>query len=145
MTESEEHSNLVSLLHSYIADRFCRGDKYRVLTDSIARHSPARPPSIDGYIPDAYVMLDGSGKVIIGEAKSLADFENSHTEAQVIAFLKRCRLVQDSTLVLAVPWPIERLAETWVRSLRAREQLSQVQVTILSDVHDTPVLGTSGR
>ena len=144
MTESEEHSNLVSLLHCYIANRFCRGETYGVLTDSIALHSVDRPPSIDGYIPDAYVMLDGSGKVVIGEAKSLGDFENSHTEAQIVAFLKRCSLVQDSTLVLAVPWPIERLAETWLRSLRAREQLSQVQVTILSNVHDTPVLGTSG-
>ena len=90
MPESEEHSSLVVMLRSYIAHRFCEGERARVFTDSISSESGMRPPSIGGYVPDAYVDLNELGGVVIGEAKSLKDLENSHTEAQVTAFLKRC-------------------------------------------------------
>ena len=80
------------MLRSYIADRFCDGETVRIFTDSTKSESGMRPPSIAGYVPDAYVVLNELGAVAIGEAKSLKDLENSHTEAQVTAFLRRCGL-----------------------------------------------------
>ena len=135
MAESEEHSNLVAILHSYIADIFCEGKGERVLTDSVSNESRTRPPSIAGYVPDAYVMLSEQGRVVIGEAKSMGDLENSHTETQVVAFLRRCRDVEGSTFILAVPWPIERLARAFLTSLQAREGLSHVETIVMSEVN----------
>ena len=116
--ESEEHADLVAMLRSYIADRFCEGQGHRVITDSTSSDSRTRPPSIAGYVPDAYVLLNELGRVVIGEAKSLRDLENSHTGAQVTAFLRRCGIAEGSALILAVPWPVERLARALLTNFR---------------------------
>lgn len=144
MPESEEHSNLVVMLHCYISNRFCEGQPERVLTDTVSRQSPNRPPPIEGYVPDAYVMLDEQGRVVIGEAKSMGDLENSHTEAQVAAFLRRCGMVEGSVFVLAVPWPIERLAGALLRNFRVREGLPHVETFVLSEMNLLGATKTSG-
>ena len=145
MPESEEHSNLVAILHSYIADRFCEGQRERVFTDSVSSESRTRPPSIEGYVPDAYVMLNQQGRIVIGEAKSMRDLENSHTESQVTAFLRRCGMVEGSALILAVPWPIERLARALLTNLQAREGLPHAETVVLSEANRTGTVTTSGR
>ena len=134
MPESEEHSNLVAVLHRYIADRFCDGEVDRVFTDTMRSESRPRPPPIEEYVPDAYAVLNEQGKVVIGEAKSFRDLENSHTEAQVTAFLRRCGMAEGSAFILAVPWPIERLAKSLLTELQAREGLSHVEIVILTEV-----------
>ena len=103
-----------------------------------------RPPSIAGYVPDAYVALNEMGRVVIGEAKSLMDLENSHTEAQVTAFLRRCGMAESSTFILAVPWPVERLARALLASFQAKEGLSNVDTIVLSEV-DRLDTATSAR
>ena len=134
MPESEEHSNLVAILHSYISDRFCEGRGERVLTDSIGSESPNRPPPIEGYVPDAYAMLDQHGRVVIREAKSMDDLENSHTVAQVTAFVRRCEMAEGSVFILAVPWPIERLARILLAKYFFRERMPQVETVVLSEM-----------
>lgn len=132
MSESREHSNLVAILHRYIANRFCGGDGDRILTDSIARLSLDRPPPIAGHVPDAYVMLNDMGAVVIGEAKSSRDFESFRTELQIAAFLRRCDALRGSFFVLAVPWPIERFAGSFLRNLQSRKGF-QVATIVLSE------------
>ena len=134
MPESEEHANLVAILHSYIADRFCAGEADRVLTDTVSGQSRMRPPSVAGYIPDAYLMLNDCTGVVIGEAKSMNDLENSHTEAQIAAFMNRCGMMEGSVFILAVPWPIERFARALLRNFRDREGLRQVETIVLSEI-----------
>ena len=134
MAESEDHSDLVALLHRYISDRFCEGQRSRVITDSIGSEWRTRPPSIAGYVPDAYVMLDDLGRVVIGEAKSIGDLENSHTEAQVTAFLERCGRVEGSAFLLAVPWPVERLARALLTHFQVKEGLTHVETIVLSEL-----------
>ena len=136
---------MVALLHSYIADGFCEGNRDRVLTDSVSNDSLARPPSIAGYVPDAYVMLNELGRVVIGEAKSLRDLENSHTEVQVTAFLERCGMAGGSAFILAVPWPIERLARALLTNIRIREGLPHVETVVLSEANRMGTATTSGR
>ena len=142
MPESDEHSNLVTLLHGYIAERFCGGNRNRVLTDSIGSESPSRPPSIEGYVPDAYVLLNERGRVVIGEAKSLSDLENSHTEAQVAAFLRRCVMTEGSSFILAVPWPVERFAKALLTKFLVREGLPHVDTIVLSEANQTASIST---
>ena len=143
MPESEEHSKLVAMIRSYIADRFCEGQGDRVITDSIGSQSRTRPPSIAGYVPDAYVILDDLGRVVIGEAKSIGDLENLHTEAQVTAFLERCARAEGSVFILAVPWPIERLARALLTKFQVEEGLDRVETIVLSEMNGS--VWPSGR
>lgn len=145
MPESNEHSNLVALLYSYIADRFYEGDGTRVLTDSADNDSLTRPPSISGYVPDSYVMLNDIGAVAIGEAKSFGDFDNPRTAAQVTAFMRRCALAEGSVLVLAVPWPLERVAKTLINNLKTRQGLLDVELVVLSDANPMGTIAPSRR
>ena len=145
MPESEEHSSLVVMLHRYISDRFCGGQGARVYTDSVSSESRIRPPSIEGYVPDAYLTLNEEGRVVIGEAKSLGDLENSHTEAQVTAFLRRCGMEEDSTFILAVPWPVERLARVLLTNFQKTEQLPHVETVVLSELSQRDTPAASGR
>lgn len=91
------------------------------------------------------MVLNELGAVVIGEAKSLKDLENSHTEAQVTAFLNRCAVVQGSTFILAVPWPVERLARALLSSLQVREGLSYVDTAVMSEVDGLDAAAKSGR
>ena len=88
-------------------------------------------------MPDAYVLLNEQGRVAIGEAKTMNDLENPHTEAQVKAFLKRCAVAEGSTLVLIVPWPIERLARSILRHICSGGAFSGVETLVLSDANPT--------
>ena len=136
---------MVAVLHSYIADRFCGGRRERVYTDSVSSESRTRPPPIEGYVPDAYVMLNDTGRVVIGEAKSIGDLENSHTEAQIAAFLRRCGTAEGSAFVLAVPWPIERLARALLTNFQVREELPHVETVVLSEMNWLGKTTTTGR
>lgn len=144
MPESEEHSNLVTILYGYIADRFCEGQGKRILVDSVSSESPIRPPSIEGYVPDTYVMLNEQGRVVIGEAKSMRDLETSRSEAQIAAFLRRSGMTEDSVFILAVPWPIERLAGALLMKLLEREELLHVETVVLSDMNPLGTTTMSG-
>ncbi len=96
-------------------------------------------------MPDTYVMLNEQGRVVIGEAKSIRDLENSHTEAQVTAFLRRCGMAEGSAFILAVPWPIERLARALLTNFRVREGLPHVETVVLSEVDRLGAATTAGR
>ena len=137
MPESDEHSNLVAILREHISERFCAGDEDRVLCDLRDGASSARPPSIGGYVPDAYAMLNEQGRVVIGEAKSMRDLENSHADSQITAFLKRCGLAEGSVFMLAVPWPVERHARSLLMKSKIREDLLHVETVVISEVSQT--------
>lgn len=129
---------MVAILQGYIAGRFCEDNTSLVLCDSVSKTSRARPPLIEGYVPDAYVMIDDKGRVVIGEAKTIGDLENAHTDEQLLAFLARCDQVKGSAFVLAVPWPVERLARSLLTNLQARKGFAHVETVVLSE---TSVLG----
>lgn len=131
MPESTEHADLVDILHRYMADRFSNGDLRQVITDSACSNFRTRPPQVEGFIPDVYLLLSADGRVAIGEAKSMGDLENSHTEAQLAAFLRRCEKAAGSTFILAVPWPIERLAIAMLRDIWTSEQRADAPIELL--------------
>lgn len=137
MSESTEHSDLVAMLQDYMAENFCDGNRACVFVDSGAIVSVERPPIIAGHVPDAYVQLGDRASVAIGEAKSLRDFENAHTDAQTIAFLTRCGMTTDSVFVMAVPWPIERLAISTIERHRAALGLGDLRAIVISNANPT--------
>lgn len=141
MPESTEHADLVDILHRYMADRFSNGDLAQVLADSARSEFAGRPPRVEGFIPDVYFLSSAGSRVAIGEAKSMRDLENSHTEEQLAAFLRRCATAAGSTFVLAVPWPLERLAVAMLRDIWTREQATDVPIELLV-LSDANPMGT---
>lgn len=129
MPESACHASLVSALVQWIATTYLAGDTGGILTDSST--SNGKPPAIGGFVPDAFVELAAQEIMIIGEAKSWRDLESRHTRDQLGAFLQWCRLNQRGVLVLAVPWPVTRLANTIVRALQRKHDCGSVRTIIL--------------
>ena len=80
MAESLNHITYVRKIVEYVKD---------IPTDFISRYLlvdlpdfPERPtPTLDGYIPD--VLYKDTNIIIIGEAKTIRDVENDHTERQI--------------------------------------------------------------
>ena len=129
MPESASHVNLVGALVQWIAAAYLAGDTGGILVDSSA--SNGKPPAIGGFVPDAFVELAAQEIMVVGEAKTWRDLESRHTREQLGTFLQWCRLNQRGVLVLAVPWPVTRLASMIVRSLQRKHGCGSVRTIIL--------------
>ena len=89
---------------------------------------------IGGFRPDLFARDPSTSSVILGEAKSIQDFENVHTLAQLTQFLLYCDRSPGSTFVLAVPWMIQRNAESLVRVLKVRHGMTRVKTIVLEQL-----------
>lgn len=127
MPESASHAKLVSSLVQWIAATYFAGDTGAILVDSPT--SNGKPPVVGGFVPDAFV--DAGKIMVIGEAKTWQDVESRHTRDQLCAFLQWCRLDEQAVLVMAVPWPVTRLAAMILRSLQRKHGCESVRTVIL--------------
>jgi len=118
--ESASHIILVRLLSKWIAESLLDGEYGFILIDNSASQIQEKPPMINGYIPDIYVMKTAKCGVIIGEAKTSKDVERPHSLEQYEAFLRWCSKFDDSLLVLAVPWYQVRNVESILRRLKKK-------------------------
>jgi len=129
MPESASHANLVGSLVRWIATSYFAGDAGGILVDSPTAKD--RPPKIAGFVPDAFAEAVPPERIIVGEAKTWRDLESRHTRDQLGAFLRWCHLNGGGVLVLAVPWPVTRLAAALVRSLQQKHGCELVRTVIL--------------
>ena len=93
-----------------------------------------KPPLISDHCPDVFVPKTNSFNMIIGEAKTLRDVETVHTINQFKAFLKFCELNHPSLFVLAVPWPVTRLARNLVKNIQVKTDTRNVRTFILENL-----------
>lgn len=118
----------------FVCNAYLDGDTSRLLVDSaVSRHS-GRPPIIDGFRPDLFARQPGSSAVILGEAKSIQDFENLHTLAQLTSFMRYCDKSPEAIFVLAVPWVFQRNAESLVHMLKIRHDMKSVNTIVLEQL-----------
>ena len=134
MPETRQHRKLVEIMIEYVRSTYLAGDTSIVLIDSAASPGSGRPPVIGGFRPDLFARDSRTSSVILGEAKSVQDFENVHTLAQLTEFLIYCDRSPGSTFVLAVPWMIQRSAESLIRVLKARHGMSRVKTIVLEQL-----------
>lgn len=87
------------------------------------------PAIIGGFRPDAYAVLPVPPSIIIVEAKTDRDLDNSHTDKQLAAFVAHLEQKKTGSLVLSVTGPRADDAKTVLRFLR---QTAQVQYATLS-------------
>ena len=134
MPETRQHIQLVRVMLEYVCSNYLDGDKSFLLIDSSAFPHQGRPPNIGGFIPDLYARHPRTKNLIVGEAKSIQDFETKHTLAQLTEFLNYCERFSGAVFVLAVPWVIQRNAESLVRVLTSRHGLKHVDTVVLEQL-----------
>lgn len=134
MPETHQHKRLVEIMVEFVRNTYLNGDTTRLLVDSAVSRDSGRPPIIGGFRPDLFAHQPGSSAVILGEAKSIQDFENLHTLAQLTSFMCYCNKSPESIFVLAVPWIFQRNAESLVQMLKIRHGMKSVKTIVLEQL-----------
>ena len=84
------------------------------------------------YIPDIYYNFNNL--LIIGEAKTLNDFERLHSREQFESYLTMCEMhLGKSVVVVSVPWQIVSTAKNYFKRL-IREKNYTTEVIIINEL-----------
>lgn len=130
MGESRGHIELVAIAVNYIKTMVDQNYQSIIQYDSADSQRPTKV--IGNFIPDAYFWHDE--QLIIGEAKTIHDFDRPHSREQYDAYLMECASFYGSaTLVISVPWQLVATAKNYFR--RRKKQLGvEVPVIIVNEM-----------
>lgn len=88
MPESKAHMDFVRRMVEYASTQISMCEKVMIQAD-LPEYDGRTPKLIGGYYPDLYHK--NSHCIIIGEAKTDNDIENSHTESQLECYIEEVR------------------------------------------------------
>lgn len=115
MSESRVHIELVSEAVNYVKTIIDPDLHAMIQYDSADSFRPTKV--IGNYIPDVYFWH--ANRLIIGEAKTMNDFDRPHSRDQYTAYIKECEnFFGESTLVIGVPWQLVATAKNYFRRLK---------------------------
>jgi hypothetical protein len=101
MAESLAHSDFVIAIVKWIEINCHKNDYAFIKYDHPKNVSNDRPPNICGFVPDVYVDFE---RIIIGEAKTLNDFERPHSIEQYLSYLNFINNKKDALIIFAAPF-----------------------------------------
>lgn len=128
--ESQAHINLVNITAEYIKNIVPEDGHPLIYMDTSGNNNAVRV--IGNYIPDVY--YNHGGKLVIGEAKTINDFERQHSKEQFEAYMNEFLLFQgECTLVVGVPWQLVITAKNYFMRLR-RQMGVDVNVIIINEM-----------
>lgn len=115
MSESRNHVELVVAVVEYIKT-IVEPDLHAIIQyDSADSSRPTRV--IGNYIPDVYFWH--ADQLIIGEAKTMNDFDRQHSRDQYDAYINECKnFFGHATLIISVPWQMVSTAKNYFRRLK---------------------------
>lgn len=129
MSESLEHQNYVRRIVEYVSRLVPSEYIDRIKADLPEYEKPAL--AYDSYIPD--VTYSYNGLLIVGEAKTLDDFNREHSRRQYEAYVKECKNYPgESKIVIAVPWQLYITAKNHFLHLKRKQEV-EVSIVILSE------------
>jgi hypothetical protein len=130
---SRESSTHVSLVEAAAAEIRRRHQGLYSLTLYVDLPSAGRdrPAMIGGYVPDIFAIDTPETCRIIGEAKTAADCETSHSRLQFIAFLSHLSRFPNGLFYLAVPWFYHPRARILIDSAAEVAGASAVKVQVI--------------
>jgi hypothetical protein len=134
--ESEQHIAFVAAIECWIQNKIIPQRQGIIFKDTSAATPAERSPVIFGYVPDIYYKSADGLLVVIGEAKTRSDLENTHTIAQFKSFLRYCQDYRPSMLVIAVPWDMVRLAKSMTHRIKRKIDAPDVEIVILEKLVD---------
>jgi hypothetical protein len=88
-----------------------------IFVDSIQASKDSRPPRIQGFVPDIYVVDVPTTFTIIGEAKTGSDLQSERSRKQIAAFLEFVAYRANGMFILAVPLPFGATARAMVDAM----------------------------
>jgi hypothetical protein len=102
VSEGDVHRQLVRLLSGRIG-----GDTpqaWASFVDGVGLDArDGVPPILETYRPDIYAVERGSGRTVIGEAKTADDIDNNHTKRQLDAYFRHLAEGAAGEIWMAVP------------------------------------------
>ena len=130
MSESRSHVELVTAAVRYIKT-IVNPELHAIIQYDSA--DSVRPTKVIGnYIPDIYFWH--ANQLIIGEAKTINDFDRQHSQNQSIAYIKECkRFWGYSLLVVSVPWQMVATAKNYFRRLK-KEYDADVHIIVINEL-----------
>lgn len=129
MAESQAHMDYVSLVEQYVLNKIPYQQRGFVFVDTPL--SAYKPPVIGNYRPDVYFQHNNS--LIIGEAKTVKDYETKHSKEQYVTYLKECQKFQgESLLVLCSSWTVSFSYRTLIKHIK-RQNRFDTKVIIISE------------
>lgn len=128
--ESQAHVELVNIAAEYIKSIIPEEYHIFMCTDTMGSNDAIKV--IGNYIPDVYYCYNN--QLVIGEAKTLNDFDRLHSKEQFIAYMNEFLIFQGkTTLVVSVPWQLVLTAKNYFIRLR-REMQVDANVVILNEI-----------
>lgn len=130
MSESRSHIELVNVAYEYIK-MLVPADKWALIQVDSA--DTFRPTSVNGrFIPD--VQYWEEGLFVIGEAKTLNDFDRDHSKQQFSAYIEECMNFHGKAiLVVSVPWQLVMTARNYFRREKNKRGAS-FDIVILNEL-----------
>jgi hypothetical protein len=130
MSESRNHVELVAIAVKYIKTIVAPDLHAIIQYDSADSSRPTRV--IGNFIPDVYFWHND--QLIIGEAKTINDFDRPHSLDQYEAYIKECKsFYGHSTLVISVPWQVVATAKNYFRRLK-KEFATDIPIIIINEL-----------
>ncbi len=115
MSESRSHVELVAVAVKYI--KTIVAPDFHSIIQCDSADSPRPTKVIGNYIPDVYFWH--ADQLIIGEAKTINDFDRPHSRNQYDAYIAECkRFFGRAALVISVPWQVVATAKNYFRRLK---------------------------
>lgn len=129
MAESKEHMEYVNLVEQYVLNKIPIEQRGFVFVDTPS--SAYKPPIIGNSRPDLYFCYNNI--LIIGEAKTVKDFESKHSKEQYATYLKECQKFQgNALLILCCSWSISSSFKTLINYIK-RQNGYDTKVVIISE------------
>lgn len=130
MSESIEHITLVKCIEQYVKSSISRE-----LYDFIEiDNGGIKPSRVCNYIPDIYFRW--GDLLIIGEAKTINDFDRKHSKAQFEAYIDECRWFNGtSTIIIAVPWVLVITAKNYFKAEKEKMNFGG-KIIILTELEE---------
>ena len=138
MAESSKHMEYVRRIVEYV--KTIPADFTPQLLASDLPESPERPsPTLDGYVPD--VRYKTSGIIIIGEAKTIHDIDNDHTERQICSYIDEVRCNKGARhIVLCSNTTSFALIKNMIVRKKMREYLIDITFHVLDNLTKVAVV-----
>lgn len=130
--ESDVHMDYVRWIMAYIGGILPRDACAFIEAD--LPESPNRPiPVINGYRPDVY--LSSPQYIVIGEAKTLNDVRNRHTQEQIVSYVSELKTHNKNRhLVVCTSLLATAELKNMIRRLSQKYDFSGIRVHCINDL-----------
>jgi hypothetical protein len=129
VAEGDAHRQLVRLLAARIVGEVSHN--WSSFIDGAGWDKRAGvPPLLEIYRPDIYAVERGSGRTVIGEAKTADDIDNNHTRQQLAAYFRHLSGGAGGEVWMAVPMLSAGTAHRLCRVVRQQICLTSIRFVV---------------